>query len=73
MDIDHAKYPTTCTHREPCTLFCLRHFETINIWIANVSFTVYCEYIVHILLLQTELYYHCTDTIQASQFIAVIV
>lgn len=27
MDIDHAKYPTTCTHREPCKLFCLRHWN----------------------------------------------
>lgn len=47
--------------------------ETIKYLDCKRFFTVYCEYIVHILPLQTELFYHCTDTKQASQFIAVIV
>lgn len=49
MDIDHAKYPTTCTHRGPCKLFCLRHWndkifglQTFLLQsIANILYTYY--------------------------------
>lgn len=72
MDIDHAKYPTTCTHREPCTLFCLRHwndkiFGLQTFLLQSIQLRIYCTHITIANRIIWSLYrYHTSVSIHCS-------
>lgn len=74
VHVDHAKYPTTCTHREPCKLFCLRHWNDKIFGLQTFLYSLLRIYCTHITIAnriilslyryQTSVSIHCSHRME---------